>query len=267
MHYCTQFNRNIRHIEKFDEIIVNYDNNEKELMNYLKKYLDKRFIIKIEVDKINEIILNFFSELQKDNSNFSLCLNTFNKDIIKKIEEKNIPYFLNAYIKDWDTLIGILQYKVTDVYITENLCFDIKRVSAIAKKHNIKIRVFPNIAQSAWNDINSIIKFFIRPEDTYLYEPYVDTFEFIGKPNQMETYLKIYKEDQKWFGPLKEIIIDFNNDLDNKYVVPHFGERRLSCNKECLKGEKCKMCFTIEELAKALEKAKLAVTINNKEEK
>ena len=86
--------------------------------------------------------------------------------------------------------------------------------------------------------------------------------------NQNREYLKnkIYK-DKKWFGKLKEIIPNFDSELDSRFIIPHFAKQRIKCGKKCLKGGKCKICERIEQLSKTLEKSNLLVKIENKEER
>jgi hypothetical protein len=62
-------------------------------------------------------------------------------------------------------------------------------------------------------------------------------------------------------GKLKEIILDFNSELDNKFLIPRFTEKRLDCGKQCFKGGKCDRCDTIEKLANTLEKNNLIINI------
>ena len=126
----------------------------------------------------------------------------------------------------------------------------------------MRIRVFPNVAQCSTEYTNDLKKFFIRPEDLENYEPYVDVYEFYGDSNKLLTYYQIYKYDKKWFGPLKDLIIGFNDEIDNKYIIPRFPERRIKCGKKCLKGVSCSMCETIEQLSKTLEDAKMIIQID-----
>ena len=81
----------------------------------------------------------------------------------------------------------------------------------------------------------------------------------------MDVYYRVYSKDKKWFGQLNELIIDFNSDIDNKYIIPRFAEKRIKCDRKCLKGGLCSRCDRIEELSSSLEKSGLIVKIDNKE--
>ena len=156
-------------------------------------------------------------------------------------------------------MIGLLEYGVSDVYIVENLCFELDKVAEVAKKYNAQVRVFPNVAQSKFTDTSALKKFFIRPEDLDAYNEYINVIEFYNVDNKIDTYYEIYAIDKKWFGKLNEIILDFNSDIDNRYIIPRFVEKRIKCGKKCLKDGYCQRCDNIEQLSFTLEESELIV--------
>ena len=67
------------------------------------------------------------------------------------------------------------------MYITNEFAFNMIDISKVCYLNSTMIRVYPNIAQTSarkTSTIDSLTKFFIRPEDVMFYEPYVDVFEF-----------------------------------------------------------------------------------------
>ena len=88
----------------------------------------------------------------------------------------------------------------------------------------------------------------------------VDVCEFFGEPKHMPILLKIYKEDKKWLGALKDLIIGLHTTIDNRLInFDFFGEGRINCGKKCLKGNACRRCDKVVELAKTLEKVNLTI--------
>jgi len=67
---------------------------------------------------------------------------------------------------------------------------------------------------------------------------------------------------------LQEIIKELDTELDSRYIIPRFSEKRVRCGKECIKGGKCQMCQVILDLSERLKKANLIVMQdkNSKEE-
>lgn len=45
--------------------------------------------------------------------------------------------------------IGLVKLKVKDIYIVNELGFELDKIAEIAHKENINIRIIPNIAQSS----------------------------------------------------------------------------------------------------------------------
>jgi hypothetical protein len=53
-------------------------------------------------------------------------------------------------------------------------------------------------------------------------------------PQQQQGIIyKIYKQGY-WAGPIKEIIPNFKDDLDSRFVTGAFGIIRSSCKRRCL---------------------------------
>lgn len=262
MKYCFLYNQKTEHskyINEVDEWTIIYNSKDTTLLEFLEAHKDKR----INLHFTEEVDLDFLNDLAKKFPNlyFELSMEYLSEILENKPE---FHYFFDVLVNNWDTFIGLLHGGVTDIYIVENMGFELDKIAAMAHKEGISIRAFPNVAQSSWNSLNGLKKFFIRPEDVEVYEPYVDTFEFFGESEKMDIYYKIYNKDKKWFGKLDEIILDFNSDIDNKYVIPRFAEKRISCEKKCLKGGKCNRCNRILELSKSLEKGKMIVKIDKK---
>lgn len=265
MKYCIDFNKN-NIPSDIDEINIQYDKIlSLEALTKLNNEQNKRFNICFNEE--NATLENVKKILDLNNKNFYLKFIKRTPEI-DKIKEtyKDIKLFFDIKANTWSTFIGLVNYRVTDIYITELLGFELDKISKIAKNNNIQIRTFPNIAQTSWTDNNDITKFWIRPEDISIYEPYIDVCEFYGDINNFNIYYKIYKKDKKWFGNLKEIIIDLQENLDSRFIIPEFAQKRTRCGCRCLKGDNCKLCYEIIDLSKSLEKANLIVTKKKKEE-
>ncbi len=254
-------------INNADELEIKYNRKDTTLLEFLEKYKEKRIIIIINTEDILEKDLLLFKEL-KEKYNIVINLD-MELEIAERLKAHGIPFFFDQLISDWDMLNGVLDFGVTDVYIVENLCFELDAVAAKVHSYNTKVRVFPNVAQSSWKSTPALKKFFIRPEDIDTYEDYVDVIEFWdgGLENQkhMEfVFQKVYTKSKKWSGQLKEIIYDLDSDIDSRFVIPRFAEMRIKCGKKCQKGGKCNICGTIEDLSKTLEKAEIMVKIDKK---
>ena len=87
-------------------------------------------------------------------------------------------------------------------------------------------------------------------------------FSKLDKP---EVLYEIYAQDRHWYGDLSEIISGLESNLDSRFILPHFGERRVKCQRKCLAGEKCVICEAILECSKTLQEAGLLINIKEDE--
>lgn len=263
MKYCVDYFNHTKGLENADEYTIKYNKQNDALITFLQKNQNKTINLKIE-ERLDDIDYQTLKVIYNTFSNFKLRFELYNPDDIENIIECGIPFFFANRVNSWDLFLGLIDLGVTDIYIVEDMCFDLERVSEVAHRENVKLRTYANVAQSTWADSDGIKKFWIRPEDIQIYEQYIDVLEFFGNPQQCGVLLNIYKINKQWYGPLEEIIIGLNNPIDSRYIVPEFAEKRVSCQKQCLKGGKCKICNRVVELSKVLKEAQLTIVPKKK---
>ena len=257
MRYCVPYFKTFKYMTEVDEVIVPYERRDVEFISSLtskEKLITNTIIIDIkdmyefkdyDCLKVFEALKNNYPEVS-----FKLRFREYNKDfneLYDKIKELKIPFFFMDFVRSWDMFHGFIKLGVSDLYIVEELGFELKVLGQIARASSISIRVFANVCQSSWNESDSLKSFFIRPEDVSIYDQYVDVLEFFGeKQNQQEVMFKVYAKDKKWFGPLKEIIVGLDSEIDSRSILPNFAHIRVGCKKRCIKGEPgyipCKIC-------------------------
>lgn len=270
MKYAVQYRKGFKYLDQVDEINILFRREDTTLVDFLLLHQKQRINISIydieDFIESNSIKLFDAIAIEHPEINFAINLgyyhNSESPKLMKIIKERVIPhkFFFNDFVRNWDTLHGLKDLGVSDMYIVEDLGFELDAVGKILHSAGIQVRVFPNIAQSPWIKTPALKKFFIRPDDIEIYEPYVDVIEFFGSDDSIETYYKIYAIDKKWFGKLNEVIIDFDDDrLDSRFLLPIFGERRLKCGKRCLKGSSCNICSALEVAAATLEANNLII--------
>ena len=268
MKYCLTYQSNKdKLMEKADEISIIFNRADTSLIDFLKKYINKRIIIEIDIKDFTDDDFALLKALYEKYPNFVLKFSGYDKKFIELSKEAHIPYFLSKLVNNWDTFSSLIELGVSDIYVVEELCFELDLCKPLATAANVNLRTFANAAQAGWSTVPDIKKFFIRPEDVIQYEPYLDILEFITvETRQEEVLYSIYAEDKQWFGPLKEIINDFTLDIDNRFIVPRFAENRIRCGKRCLKGGSCELCETITHLADTLKKQGIVVKTKKEEE-
>ena len=256
MKYCLHFYVGMKYIKTVEEITIKYKDSHDALIDFLKEHSNQRIIIDMKDMTLEEKLIKFFGDLSKVvEVNFALKISYVkNKENLEKIRESEVNFFFSEYCVDWSGLVGFLNLGVSDVYIVNDLGFEIIKVAEIAHKQGVNVRVFPNVAQASVNDKESeITRFFIRPEDIELYEPYVDICELFGPEKSAEVYYEIYHKDKKWGMFLKIIISNFEDDILNPFIKETFATRRLNCGKKCVKNGRCQSCFNAVHIAKMLD--------------
>ena len=269
MKFCINFNKKSKILNKVDEINVKYDRiqDDEALASFCKEHSNQR--LNICFDNMDVPYLKSMLKFQKENPDYHIYIKLPYKDEELGVLLKDYPdakIYFDTKVNDWDRVLEYIDYGVTDIYIVEGLGFELEQIAEIAHNNKVSIRVFPNVAQSSWNGIDDLLKFWIRPEDIDFYSQYVDTCEFYGEDEKNDILYNIYSNDKKWFGELKEIIIGLESDIDSRYIVPRFVKKRVKCGRQCMKGGNCQMCQHIRELSDNLEKAGLMVTMEEKEE-
>ena len=261
MKCCIEWRKNFKYLSQVDEYNINYKNKLRQLISFLdeQKKLGNRINIRLPKQYTQEDI-DILKSLYHDKgyTNIVVINPTYDAYFVDKIKEAKVPFYLETPATNWDVLLGFLSLGVTDVFVSEQLAFDLENVTKITKEKNVRIRCYVNVCQSAW--LNDCVKsFYIRPENVEDYSKYVDVIEFWKTEDKQDIYYKIYFIDKRWDGNLREIIKGFNKDLNNYYIVDEkeFAERRMVCQKKCLRNDKrCQHCVIAQRLAKTLEENK-----------
>ena len=272
MKFCINYAKSSDVKDIVDEIIIRYENDIQLIINYIKEHQFQRVIIAIDDEEqclLYNLIKKFAKIKEETEIDFSIRLPRYIKDYeddLKYCQKVKLSYFFNTFVKDWDTLNGLIDLDVSDLYIVENMGFELDKIADLVAESQIQIRVFANIAQSSWKDTPDIKKFFIRPEDVKLYEPYIDVIEFFGSQDQIDVAVLVYKKGKQWFGDLSEILIDFDTPINSLFIVRDFAKRRIRCGKKCMKGDKCNLCDRIVTLSQTLEKAGIMIKSKKEED-
>jgi hypothetical protein len=267
MKYCINFSRTFRHFDILDEVILNNITDLNKLINFLDEGLinkSTRIILNIAGSALSSNAIEgapaILNMIQNQGWNITVIINKENKDIFVT---SHIPFFYSNFPKNIEEVYVQAYDGVSDVYITEELGFRLKDLQNIKEIFKVQYRVIPNIVQSANNKIfEAMPSFWIRPEDTELYEPFVDIFELWGGKNEsrISVIYEIYKQKQ-WLGDLNDIILDFHfkSRVPNTGMNPHFAEMRLNCGRKCLIGKPCNICYQMADLAEQFNKVGLEV--------
>lgn len=260
---CCYYKRAHPYINIVDEInIIHTKESIKDLINFLQQHQDQRVNLCIpDTEKFIDEDMPVLIAALEEKSNLVLRLpkdseHPIDESLQDQLKELNLPFYYTEIASDWDVLNGLIAQGVTDVFVGNNLGFELDKVAAVAKEANVKMRVYPNIAQSTWNGSENITKFFIRPEDLIFYSKYVNCFEFYevasNKLTDSAFLYDIYKLQKKWTGDLQILVPNLHESIDNRLIDDQWAYFRVKCGKSCAKGGPCRMCYRIVEMSEKM---------------
>lgn len=264
MKYAIQYSPNFRHLLEVDEIIFESFDDIREYAGTGTPEQTYIYHLPQPQDNVKDII-ELKNELNINNLTIALTLKNTKKEILDTLKENNISYMFLDFARTKEMVDAMGQMGACSIYIVEELAFNLKALQYMREKYGFTYRVFPDIAQHSKNlslYVPSLQRFFIRPEDTEVYEKYVDIFEFWRNDDRLSVIYEIYKQ-QQWLGDLQDIVIGLEKSIDNKTIAPHFGQMRTECDKICLCG-RCNLCEELEKLAEQFEAAGLEIVKKRK---
>jgi hypothetical protein len=270
MKYCLKWNNRCYHLKDADEISIKYIE-DKGLLDFLEKYANKRIILRIIAkDFIDSELAKLVAiKRQFPDYQFTVALDEYHPQLIEKMKEKELPFYILQPVKNWEVLNHYVKdLKVSDVDLSGALGFELPKVKRFLEKFgpNIKVRVTPNIITSDSLHCPPLQMFFIRPDDLDQYEPYVDVVEFEGLEHQ-DTFFNIYAKEKTFVGKLNQVIYNFPLSVDNLGLISSFGERRIGCGRECLYGGRCRRCDNLVDLSQEMGTRARTKIIENIKEK
>ena len=273
MKYAVKYRQDFRHFDTVDEVVFQYEKGSESIVEFIPKILKKqeqRAIIEISnLFKDIKDVIPFLNQLKEVHPNFVISLSyPIQKDYIQILEDNEIKFMFSNFVNNYDMVYTLLKYHPTDMYIVEGLGFDLINLQSI-RGAGTAIRCFPDTCQaSRWTSdaVPAIQKFWIRPDDTEIYEEFVDVFELFHQNDRQSVVYEIYKQ-QVWEGNLSMLLTTSDGlDIENSAVDPHFGIHRVGCKKVCMLG-KCNYCSQVQEFAKKFDAANLAIVKKKYKEK
>lgn len=263
MKYAVGYYPNFRYFFDVDEVIYTLSDEEK-LYEMVSEHLPKSTItIEIVRPFENNAIFHYINKIRDDfpDKEIIIRLSFFHSTQEERniVQAEGYKFMFSEPATKLTEITAMIFEGACEVIVAEDLCFDLKTLQSI-RKQGIKIRIYPDIAQTpkGTRNLPPLSRFFIRPEDLPLYENLVDTAELWCKDTHLSVVYEIYKQ-QQWRGPLNMVVTDLKDiDIENSGIVPFFGQARLNCKKRCTYS-KCDICTTITKLAKELEEAEVGL--------
>ena len=267
MKYAVRYRKDFRYFHLVDEVIFPVREGNEKITTFPLSVIKndwQKITLDIQTDQLLEDMLPFILQLKEKHSDILVQISfPFDEKDIEILKENKIPFMASlGFCKSLDMVYTMKEAGCAEIYVVEGLGFRLDEVQKILKGTGIKVRVIPNVTQCAMgtrNWLSAEHKFWIRPEDTRFYEPYVDTFELFNEDDRLSVVYEIYKQ-QVWKGDLSEIILDAEDlNISNDAVPPYFGDSRINCKQRCLFNT-CAACEANLQFAKTFSKTEMGIT-------
>lgn len=257
MKYAMRFFQKSKSINKADEIIIKYTKRETDLVRFSAEHKNIKVIANItEYIEDPAQDMDIFKCAKSECPNFTILMDNSNAEmkLIPALKDNGINFFFAHTLGGTiDKLESQVVQGASEVYITNELGFNIKALAEHYHELGVRVRVLPNVAQSSASNtkvLETYKYFFIRPEDMEMYSPYIDTIEFFGDIHNQDTFYDIYFNKKKWEDDLTYLIAGLRTPLLGNTIPPdgYYAKRRLNCRKECYRCEACDSVISIAQI-------------------
>ena len=252
MKFCLRWTNICKSLKSADETTIKYIE-DRGLVDFLEKYKDKRINLLIDTLNFEEKEIYKLIAIRKTHPeyDFAVAMNNYSQSLMELFTKSDIPHYLYNQCYSWELLYKLVeQDMVSDINLSGPLAFELPKVKKYLDSldRKVQVRITPNVCASEYETTPKLVQFFIRPDDLELYAPYIDVVEFEGIEHQ-DTFFKIYAQQKTFYGKLNQVIYNFPDSVDNKGLINLFGQRRISCGRECLKGGHCRRCYSLVSIA------------------
>lgn len=238
-----------------DEYNIVFDQTQNKLDNlfdFLSEHKDIRFNILIKNMTKQQMLV---ADTVNPNVYFRLYKSE-NLDLFSFFKENGLRFFFDypAAASCFNQLEEQILFGVSDVYIADDLCYNLEKTKTMCDKHDVRIRLVLNRLPSHRYDkgINPKTPYFI-PETIDELSKYIDVGEFDSSSwVKINTYYKIWFQRQEWREDLRFIYKDLELDIPNQSLIPNFLYFKMNCGYKCGYGSPCNKCEQFVEIAKSL---------------
>ena len=150
--FCCYYHRDNKYNDVINELnIVKTTETIKDLNAFLQKHQKQR--VNLCINDLNDFYENGIKQLDalENKSNLYIRLEKdaaapIDSILQDELKTRQIPFYYNQVVDNWDVLNGLIAEGVSDVFIGNSLGFELDQVAEVAHADNVKVRVYPNVA-------------------------------------------------------------------------------------------------------------------------
>lgn len=243
----------------------NFDN----LMEFLSDHQNERFNIRVDTSEYPFNDYSKFKILNAIHPQVYIVI-PMNLQYCEILQENNIKFYFDADfpISNFRTLEYICSLGVSDVYIQDDLCYNLESVKKTTKHFDVQVRMILNqIPSQLPNKGEDVFSPWFIPETVDELAKYIDIAEFVGISwMKLETLYKIWFKQKQWRENLRVINPQLKIDIWNQCMIPDFTIVKMNCGYKCSKGSVCKKCAQFVEMAQDLYNKRIEYVLPKEKE-
>lgn len=244
-----------------------------KLINFVEQNQNKR--INISVPSGNKNALQHLYGLNKIHDNIYVRLNIYQSSYIEQLKNNNMKFFFDntVPVTSYSLLDNMIYIGVSDVYIADDLCYNLENVSNRCKQDNVQIRLIlnhiPATNSLSFSDVRAPI---FTPRHFEALDKYIDVAEFDCFYEQesdaynwsmFKVLYNAWFEKHDWYNDLREINLDLEIPYPVRTELPNFIERKLNCGRRCSYTDSCNKCEVVKKISQKLYDTDTYIKINN----
>lgn len=255
------------------EYSISFKEGDSSLENLLD-FLQQDYVYRVNINVVHGFNINTFSIANKlYGDKIYIKLLDMDEELIQELKKNDIKFYLDedysagSYVE----LMSLINLGVTDVYICNDLVYDLDNVREICDKYNVQMRVIlnmiPSSAEDAGYDYTSMVW---RPQDTPKILGYFDVCEFfVPRRDTMgndswDVLFKAFFLNKYWHGDLREINPRLQFDFPNDAVYPTLNDMKYNCQVRCKRrvDNHCDKCSQFMNIAYTLRDKEIRLVSN-----
>ena len=257
MNFSMNFNYNNYLQSQLYEVIIKYTQKNKQyealsleqnnIIDLLLQEGNKSIVLSYEKEQLTPLDITLFSALCEKYPTFKVRFNNISEEELQLLHTNKIRFFLTTVCRDGEQYQALCNLGVSDIYISFPVAAALQNIGVFLKQSSKssgrpQLRIIANKVQTI-QGLPDYKGFFVRPQDIYLYEPYIDIVQlYCPQTDAPAPILRAYQIEKSWYGDLSQLIYNLNTKIDNRYLANKWGEARIKCNKRCCLGSPCQLC-------------------------
>lgn len=247
------------HIKEYNLLFRTDDSRMEDLIDFVTL----PFVERVNIEFTTKISTQIIKTVDKIKDCLYVRVRPDQWTFVKTLQAEGIRFFFDVSMPatSYCELDKFIEMGVSDIYIADDLTYNLKDVHSYCLGHDVQTRIIINRIPLTTLDKGTSVKSpMYRPQDTDVLRQYYDVFEFDCDESwdwhKFNVLFKTYFIKKDWHGNLAEINpdIQLEGGYPNDAIIPGYTEYKMNCERACSKrmSNHCRKCQQFFEIGKIL---------------